>query len=69
MKIAMLIVMFFIIGALFIISENKIDMREEAGQGKFISIYISWLGQIFDNTKATIGYVVKMDWLPDNISG
>lgn len=60
----MLIIMFFLIAAFFIISENNLALSKEGNFVKFSSLYFSWLGHVFDNSKNTLGYVIKMDWLP-----
>jgi hypothetical protein len=57
--------MFFLMGAFFIISEKDLKMTEKGNFATFSSLYFSWLGQIFDNSKVLTGYVVRMDWLPD----
>ncbi|MFH1500943.1 MAG: hypothetical protein ABIE22_03285 [archaeon] len=66
MKIEMLIMMFFIIGALFIISENNLALRNQEGLSAFYSMYIDWIGSVFNNGISATGYVVKMNWLPDS---
>lgn len=65
MKIIMLIIIFLMIGALFIISENNINLREKSARNDFKVLYLSWFNQLFGNTKNIIGYVVKFDWLPE----
>lgn len=65
MKIAMLVVMFFLIAAFFIISQNNLHLNNEAEFSKLGSMYFSWFSGVFDNLKSLSSYVVKMDWLPD----
>ena len=64
MKILMLIVMFFCIGAFFIISQNNIYLNNSENTDKFISLYSSWLEKTFSNIGNLIGNVIKMEWLP-----
>jgi hypothetical protein len=64
MKLTMGIVMFLLIGAFFIISNNNLHMLEQGSLSSFISIYVSWVGEIFDNGAQLSGYVVKLDWMP-----
>lgn len=66
MKIVIFLMIFFLIGAFFIISENKLALVKQENQHKFKNLYYSWLGNIFDNSKNLAGYVVKMNWLPEN---
>ncbi|MFH1308271.1 MAG: hypothetical protein ABIH72_05450 [archaeon] len=65
MKIIMFIVMFLIIGGLFIISENRLALRNPENFTKFGGLYFDWMGGVFNNGIEATGYVVKMDWLPD----
>jgi len=65
MKILMFIVIFLLIGAFFIISENKLVMSKEENRKIFCEKYFLWLDRIFENTKGLTSYVVKMDWLPN----
>ena len=64
MKILMLIVMFFCIGAFFIISQNSLSLNSSENIDNFVSLYKAWLEKTFQNTGALIGHVVKMEWLP-----
>jgi hypothetical protein len=65
MKILILVVMFFFIGALFIISENNLALSKPGNADKAVSMYSSWLSQIFDNGRTLTGYLVKLNWLPE----
>ncbi len=69
MKIVLLVIMFFLIGAFFIISENNLALSKPGNSDKVIELYSDWLSHIFDNSRSLAGYVVKMDWLPDNETG
>lgn len=69
MKIYLLIVIFFLMGAFFIISENNLRLADNGNFSKFSGLYVSWLSHIFDNSKNLAGYVVKMEWLPENRTG
>ena len=64
MKIYMFIVMFLLIGAFFIVSENKLPISTNEGAFKFVSLYSNWLVSVSFNSVKTVGYAVKMDWLP-----
>ncbi len=68
MKLITFIVMFLLIGAFFIISENKLALRDSENREKFADLYVSWTNRIFDNSKTMGGYVVKLDWLPEKSS-
>lgn len=61
--------MFLLIGALFIISQNNLAFSNSENISQFSGLYVSWLGQVFQNSGKIAGYVVKLDWLPENSSG
>lgn len=65
MKIFMLVVIFFLIGGFFIISNNNLALKESGNIDVFISEYADWLGKISENSQGIVGYVVKMEWLPE----
>ena len=65
MKTLSFIILFLLIGAFSIISENKIQLNNSENIKSFLSIYTTWLSTLLDNTKSVTGYVVKMGWLPE----
>tara|TARA_B100001971_G_scaffold109194_1_gene100256 strand:- start:335 stop:550 length:216 start_codon:yes stop_codon:yes gene_type:complete len=65
MKTLSFIILFLLIGAFFIISENKIQINNTNNIDTFLSLYANWLSTLLDNTKTVTGYVVKMGWLPE----
>lgn len=65
MKILMLAVMFFVLSALFIVSEKNLSLGNNSDKEVFSKGYYSWLNKTFENSKSVAGFVVKMDWLPD----
>ena len=67
MRIIAIIIMFFLLGAFFLISENKIALKYTSARQELGKLYYSWLSNLFDNSKSLMGYVVKLDWLPKNI--
>jgi len=64
MKILIVIVMFILIGAFFIISQNNLALKEPENIEKFASLYSGWAINLFDNFGDATGYIIKMDWLP-----
>ncbi len=66
MKILLVIVMFFLLVGFFIISENKMALKDEENREEFKNLYFSWLNRTFENFKTITSYVVKLDWLPDS---
>ena len=65
MKITIVIVMFLLLGAFFIISQNNLALKNTENIDNFVSMYARWMTRIFDNGNSAVGYVVKMDWLPN----
>ena len=66
MKIIMALVMFLVLGALFIVSNENLILRDEGDFDKFSELYYDWLSGLFDNGRQITGYVVNSEWLPDN---
>jgi len=55
-------------GAFFIISENNLSLIGSGNLMRFSGMYLSWIGHIAGNSITLSGYIVKMDWLPENIT-
>ena len=64
MKILVIILMFFAISALIIISNNELAMYEQENIGKFSELYLEWIDNIYVNFQTITGEVVILDWLP-----
>ena len=64
MKIIMIIVIFFCIGAFFIISQNNLSLINSENRENFISLYGNWIKNSFDNIGSLTGHIVNMEWLP-----
>lgn len=56
--------MFFVIGALFIISNNSLAMYKKENFEKFSELYIRWIDQIYINSQTLAGDIIKLDWIP-----
>jgi len=65
MKILIFTILFFLIGAFFIISENNLALGKSGNVDKTIGLYYMWISHLFDNTLAMTGDVVRMNWLPE----
>ena len=66
MKIVLFIIIFFLLTAFFIISENKLALKEERKRGEFKQLYSDWLNKTLENFKSVTAHLVKLDWLPDS---
>ena len=65
MKILMFVILFFLIGAFFIISNENIKMNSSENVDAFFDKYVAWMDDLADNGKLVIGFVVKSEWLPN----
>jgi len=64
MKIILFVIIFFLLGAFFIISEHNLKLANPSDRTELGKFYFNWLGQIFENSRNVVGYVIKLDWLP-----
>lgn len=65
MKISMFVVIFLLVGAFFIISNNNLHLSKSEDVASFSHYYSKWIGSIANNTIGSVGYVIKMNWLPE----
>ncbi len=66
MKLFLFVMVFLLLGAFFIISENNLSIRGSSNRVELGKLYVSWLGHIALNSANLVGNVVKLDWLPGN---
>jgi hypothetical protein len=55
---------FFVLGALIIISNNNLALIEKTNFKTFSTLYVKWLNDIYSNSYTLTGKVIKLDWLP-----
>lgn len=65
MKILMFVILFLLVGAFFIVSNEKIKLNSRENVNYFFKEYGVWFDQLVGNSKSVSGYLVKMEWLPD----
>jgi hypothetical protein len=65
MKFLMFLLFFLFVGAFFIISNENLNLRENGNMGVFVGLYGNWLEGLVENSKVVSGYIVKMQWLPN----
>ena len=69
MKVIILILIkFFLISALFIISNENLHLGDPMERETFFDTYYTWLGNIFNQTKEITGSIINLKWLPDEAS-
>lgn len=65
MKIALLILKLLFLGALFIISNHELYLKEAADRETFFDLYYDWIRSMVNQGFDVTAYVVKFEWLPD----
>ena len=67
MKVIILILIkFFFISALFIISNEDLHLGDPIDREIFFNTYHTWLGNIFSQTVELTSSVINLKWLPDD---
>ena len=64
MKLLIIVLMFFIFGALFIINNNNLAIYEKTNFEKFSKLYVKWLNSVYVNVQVLTAEIVKLDWIP-----
>lgn len=65
MKLALILMKVFIIGALLIISNQGLAMSVSENREHFLVEYSSWINHLFQKTLSIASYVIKNEWLPE----
>ena len=66
MKIYLIITIFLLMNAFFIISENNLNLNTTENIKKFFSLYNGWSKNIGNNINTITGDIVKLNWIPEN---
>ena len=61
MRVRVLILVFLLLGAFFIITDHNIHLNKGNEMNKFIGFYYSWFAGLFDNVKGVTGYVIRSE--------
>jgi len=64
MKLVLFVIMFLVIGALLILSNNNLPLYKEENIAKFKVLYIEWLDNVYKNSQSITGNVINMRWMP-----
>jgi len=67
-KLYLIIVIFLLINAFFIVSENNLKLNDSENIKIFFQSYFSWFKNIGNNLGEISGNVVNLDWVPNNAS-
>ena len=68
MKISLIVLKLLFLGALFIVSNHELYLKDADDRGTFMNMYSSWLSVLFEQGIEVTSYVVKFEWLPINES-
>ena len=63
----MLILIFFILSALLIVSNNNLALYDKGNLEKFSELYFNWVNQLYLNGQLVTGQVIKMEWWPQSL--
>ena len=64
MKILIIILMFFAVSALMIISNNDLTLHKSEHAKLFSELYSEWLDGVYVNVQVLTGKIVQLDWFP-----
>lgn len=63
----MFLVMFLLIGAFFIVSNDNLHFGRSEELYSFGEKYYSWFLDLGGNVKNLVGHVVKLEWMPQSV--
>ncbi len=65
-RLGLACVLFFVIGALFIVSNENLSLINPEERTDFVQLYALWLSSISKNIQQITGQVIATDWIPDS---
>ncbi len=65
MKVLLILIKIFVIGALLIISNQGLSMDSAENRALFVEDYSLWLSHLFEKGLSIASYVFKNEWLPE----
>ena len=65
MKILLILIKIFVIGALLIISNQSLVLSDSADRAHLFNEYNLWLSHLFEKGISIVSYVIKNEWLPE----
>ena len=64
MKLLILLLMFFTLSSLLIITNYNLSMQKQENIEKFYDLYLEWVDNIYSNSQFLTGNIIKLDWFP-----
>ena len=65
MKVLLILIKIFVIGALLIISNQGLSIDTSENRAIFVHDYSLWVSSLFEKGLSIASYVVKNEWLPE----
>jgi len=66
--VLILIGLFFFLTFMGVVTSNSIKLNSFGSFFHSIGLYFSWLGHVLSNLRVITGSVVRMDWMPVNMT-
>lgn len=64
--LALVVIKFFFISALFVISNGNLHLSDSEEREVFFDVYSTWLGNVVSQSGEIAKYVFDSDWLPES---
>lgn len=64
MKILIIILMFFALGGLLIISNSNLALHNPDNVDVFVELYSEWIDNTYLNLQTITGNIINMKWMP-----
>ena len=68
MKVLIIIVIFFLMNAFFIVSNKNIPLNNVENISQVSAIYIQWVRDVVKNGAEITGNAIKLKWVPQTKS-
>ncbi|MBU0959692.1 MAG: hypothetical protein KKB31_07130 [Nanoarchaeota archaeon] len=65
MKVLVVLLMFFVLGSLLIVSNNNLFLSDSEDAKTFGNLWVGWIEKIYENSRSITGNLVKMNWSPE----
>ncbi|MBI2452155.1 hypothetical protein HYV50_03700 [Candidatus Pacearchaeota archaeon] len=64
MKLSIFVLKFLFIGALFIVTNENLYLKNPADREIFFNLFYSWFSQLSSHLTKITGFVTNSEWLP-----
>ena len=63
-KTIIILIIAVIIAGIFLIVTNDYNLAKRSDSAEFLKSWTGWISRIATNSVNTVGYVIKLDWVP-----